>query len=169
MERGQHPLSYVNDHETGSFREQAVGYEVRSGSKACLEGMSDLWPPLAAAGSAKCRLHDSIRATSSAPYLARQYHPSCAMLVRHATFAWTMNPNRSFPDSPRKRRTPSQTYVGVGRYRRITPMITTTKNNSTMPWTMELDASARSAGRFRKDWITSTNTLRYSETSAVSA
>jgi hypothetical protein len=62
----------------------------------------------------------------------------------------------------------SQAYVAVGRYRRITPMITTTKNTSTMPWTMAncgsaggtLGASACSAGTFRKDWITSRNTLR---------
>ena len=73
-----------------------------------------------------------------------------------------------FRGSPRKRRTLSQADVGVGRYRRITPMITTTKNTSTMPWTMAnggsaggtLGASACSAGTFRKDWITSTNTLR---------
>ena len=41
--------------------------------------------------------------------------------------------------------------VRIGRYRRITPTITTTKNNSTMPWTTELGTSARSAGRFRND------------------
>ncbi|HVQ73414.1 MAG TPA: hypothetical protein VMT08_38535 [Bradyrhizobium sp.] len=48
-------------------------------------------------------------------------------------------------------------------------MITATKNASTMPWTTELAASACSAGSFRKDWISSRNALRYSETSAASA
>ena len=56
----------------------------------------------------------------------------------------------------------------AGRYRRITPMITMTKNTSTMPWAMAnggsaggtLGASACSAGTFRNDWTTSTNTLR---------
>ena len=59
-------------------------------------------------------------------------------------------------------------YAGIGRYRLIAPMITTTKNTSTMPWAMAnggsaggtLGASACSAGIFRKLWITSTNTLR---------
>jgi hypothetical protein len=50
----------------------------------------------------------------------------------------------------------------------IAGSITTTKNTSTMHWTMAnggsvggtLGASACSVGTFRKDWITSTNTLR---------
>ena len=47
-------------------------------------------------------------------------------------------------------------------------MITITKNTSTMPWATAnggsaggtLGASACSAGTFRNDWTTSTNTLR---------
>jgi hypothetical protein len=31
METGQYPLSYGTDHETGTFRERAVDYDVRSG------------------------------------------------------------------------------------------------------------------------------------------
>ena len=61
-----------------------------------------------------------------------------------------------------------QAYVEMGRYRLIAPIITMTKNTSTMPWTTAnggsaggtLGASACSAGTFRNDWITSTNTLR---------
>ena len=61
-----------------------------------------------------------------------------------------------------------QAYAGIGRNRRIAPMITTTKNRSTMPWTTANagpdgglpGASAVSAGILRKLWITSTNTLK---------
>src|ERR1700726_672089 len=61
-----------------------------------------------------------------------------------------------------------QPYVGIGRNRLMAPMITMTKNTSTMPWRMAnggslggtLGASACNAGTLRKAWMTSTNMLR---------
>jgi hypothetical protein len=46
---------------------------------------------------------------------------------------------------PSERRTRSQVRIDVGWYRRITPMITMTKNTSTMPWTMANGSSAGAA------------------------
>src|ERR1700676_3418981 len=62
----------------------------------------------------------------------------------------------------------NQPYVGIGRNRLMAPMITMTKNTSTMPWKMAnggslggtLGASACNAGTLRKAWMTSTNMLR---------
>src|SRR5664280_611233 len=68
-----------------------------------------------------------------------------------------------------------QANAGIGRYRRNAPMIMMTKNTSTMPWTTANTgpdgglpgASAVRAGTLRKLWITSTNTLKYSDSKAV--
>src|SRR5262249_30648263 len=68
-----------------------------------------------------------------------------------------------------------QNDLHAGLKRRNTRMIMTTKNTSTMPCTTPKTgpaggspgASSCSVGILRKLWITSTNTLRYSEASAV--
>src|ERR1700742_2602173 len=79
------------------------------------------------------------------------------------------------PDHNLARNYVDQANTGAGRNRLTAPMITTTKNSSTMPCNRANagpegglpGASAINAGILRKLWITSTKTFRYNEAIAV--
>src|SRR5260370_748951 len=77
------------------------------------------------------------------------------------------------PRNDENLRRADQANVGMGRNRLAAPMITMTKNASTMPWitanggSVCVGASAFRASTLRNPWITRTNTFRYNEVIAV--